>query len=375
MPGGKVHWFSIMNSILIVLVMATLVATILIRTVRRDLAKYEQLMVDGSMDMKDEAGWKLLTGDVFRAPMMGRNLCVQFGSGVQVLCVTFVTLLLATLGFLSPAARGALLTATIVLYVLLAFISGGAAVALWGVMERSYQGWVGVALHVSLFFPGIVMAIFTILNIALSHTGSTGAVPAGMYFAIVGIWFLVSVPLTFVGGYVATKLPILQYPVKTNQIPRQVPPPPVVAHPVLLFFSAGILPFGTMFIELYFAMTSMWLGFFYYLFGFVFIIGLLTIIINAEISVLCTYVQLCAEDYQWWWHSFFRGGSVAFYVALYCLGFLGSSLNNLSGALPVFQYLCYMCILTLGLYEAMATTGFAASFLFVYKIFAAVKQD
>jgi transmembrane 9 superfamily protein 2/4 len=77
MPGGKVHWFSIMNSILIVLVMATLVATILIRTVRRDLAKYEQLMVDGSMDMKDEAGWKLLTGDVFRAPMMGRNLCVQ----------------------------------------------------------------------------------------------------------------------------------------------------------------------------------------------------------------------------------------------------------------------------------------------------------
>jgi transmembrane 9 superfamily protein 2/4 len=153
--------------------------------------------------------------------------------------VAFVTLLLATLGFLSPAARGALLTATIVLFVLLAFISGAAAVALWGVMERSYQGWVGVALHVSLFFPGIVMTIFTILNIALSRTGSTGAVPAGMYFAIIGIWFLVSVPLTFVGGYVATKLPILQYPVKTNQIPRQVPPPPVVAHPVLLFFSAG----------------------------------------------------------------------------------------------------------------------------------------
>ena len=64
--------------------------------------------------------------------------------------------------------------------------------------------------------------------------------------------------------------------------------------------AAGILPFGTMFIELYFAMTSLWLGFFYYLFGFVFIIGLLTIIINAEISILCTYVQLCAEDYQWW---------------------------------------------------------------------------
>lgn len=34
MPGGKVHWFSILNSLLIVLVMASLVAMILIRTIR-----------------------------------------------------------------------------------------------------------------------------------------------------------------------------------------------------------------------------------------------------------------------------------------------------------------------------------------------------
>jgi transmembrane 9 superfamily protein 2/4 len=42
------------------------------------------------------------------------------------------------------------------------------------------------------------------------------------------------------------------------------------------------------------------LSYFYYLFGFVFLIGILAMVINAEISVLCTYVQLCAEDYQWW---------------------------------------------------------------------------
>jgi transmembrane 9 superfamily protein 2/4 len=155
------------------------------------------------------------------------------------LLVSLVTLLLATLGFLSPASRGALLTTTIILFVLLSFVAGGSAVALWGIMERSYEGWVGVALHVSLFLPGIVMLIFTVLNIALKHTGSLGAVPAGIYFTIMAIWFLVSVPLTFVGGFMATRLPILDYPVKTNQIPRQIPPTPLVAHPVLLFFSAG----------------------------------------------------------------------------------------------------------------------------------------
>jgi len=317
MPGGKVHWFSILNSLLIVLVMASLVAMILIRTIRRDLAKYEQLMVDSSADMKDEAGWKLLTGDVFRSPNKAKSLAVhvshkgcrtmaefrqdstsvpttgadmqsnpsgapspsacimpqsaalchlctlcvvlggpsdttpcfrvsavllhssQVGSGVQTLLVATVVLLLATLGFLSPASRGALLTTAIVLFVLLAFAAGGSAVALWGVMERTYEGWVGVALQVSVWLPGLIMLIFTVLNIALKHTGSLGAVPAGIYFSIVAIWFLVSVPLTFVGGFMATRLPIIDFPVKTNQIPRQIPPAPIVAHPVLLFFSAG----------------------------------------------------------------------------------------------------------------------------------------
>ena len=106
------------------------------------------------------------------------------------------------------------------------------------------------------------------------------------------------------------RMPLLDWPVKTNQIPRHVPPAPLAANPTLLFLAAGVLPFGTMFIELYFAMTSLWLGYFYYLFGFVLLIGALTCIINAEISVLCTYVQLCAEDYHWWWVAcvFWRGG-------------------------------------------------------------------
>ena len=136
-----------------------------------------------------------------------------------------------------------------------------------------------------------------------------------------------------------------------------------------------MLPFGTMFIELYFAMTSLWLGYFYYLFGFVFVVGVLMVLVNAEIAVLTTYVQLCAEDYGWWWRSFTRGGAVALYTALYTVGFLGSGLSSLAGALPVFIYLSYMAIAITGLYLATGTVGFLASFAFVYAIFAAVKAD
>lgn len=42
-------------------------------------------MVDGEpTDAKDESGWKLLTGDVFRAPSNAKALCVYVGSGAQV---------------------------------------------------------------------------------------------------------------------------------------------------------------------------------------------------------------------------------------------------------------------------------------------------
>ncbi|KAG1662997.1 hypothetical protein FOA52_000568 [Chlamydomonas sp. UWO 241] len=376
MPGGQVHWFSILNSCLVVLVTTSIVAVILIRTVRRDLAKYEQLVMDTSMDRGEESGWKLVKGDAFRPPAGSRMLAVAVGSGVQIILTTAISLLLATLGFLSPAARGALLTTSMVLYVWLAFVAGFAAVLTWGMVERSYNGWPTVCARTSVTAPGIVMAIFTLLNMVIHHTGTTGAVPVGMYFALVLVWFAVSIPLAFVGGYAALRVPIPDLPMKTNQIPRHVPPPPVGTHPWVLFFAAGLLPFTTIFIELYFAMTSIWLGYFYYLFGFMFLVGLLATFVTAEISVLCTYTQLCTEDYHWWWSSFHRGGSVAMYTGLYALMFLFASLPpTVHGALPAFIYLCYMAIVLVCAYFAMGTVGFLASYGFVYYVFKALKSD
>ena len=56
----------------------------------------------------------------------------------------------------------------------------------------------------------------------------------------------------------ATKQEIKPYPTRTNQIPRHIPPPHWASHPAVLFLAAGLLPYGTIFVELYFAMTSIW---------------------------------------------------------------------------------------------------------------------
>ena len=60
------------------------------------------------------------------------------------------------------------------------------------------------------------------------------------------------------GGIIATKQEIKAYPTRTNQIPRHIPPPHWASHPAVLYLAAGLLPFGTIFVELYFAMTSIW---------------------------------------------------------------------------------------------------------------------
>ncbi len=40
------HWFSILNSLMVVLVMSSIVAMIMMRTIRRDLQRYEGLLGD-----------------------------------------------------------------------------------------------------------------------------------------------------------------------------------------------------------------------------------------------------------------------------------------------------------------------------------------
>lgn len=110
---------------------------------------------------------------------------------------------------------------------------------------------------------------------------------------LIALWFLVSVPLVFLGGFIGYKKPTIKNPCKSYPIPRFVPPQPWYLNKYFCCAFGGLLPFGAFFIELVFIMISIWKHSFYYLFAFLFLVLLILLITCAEISIVITYLQLC----------------------------------------------------------------------------------
>ena len=59
MTDDQIHWFSIINSLMIVLFLSGMVAMIMMRTLHRDISNYNQL--ETVEEAQEETGWKLVS--------------------------------------------------------------------------------------------------------------------------------------------------------------------------------------------------------------------------------------------------------------------------------------------------------------------------
>ncbi len=334
----KIHWFSLINSAVIVIFLSGMVFVILVRSLKKDITRYNRLESYALDDLsgsganghsseiedgvQEDSGWKLVHGDVFRPPRQPLLLSVLAGNGAQLFMMTGFTIIFALLGFLSPSNRGSLGSVMVLLYTLFASIGGFVS----SFTYKSLGGedrWKQNIILTPLGLPIVVFGTFFLLNLFLWAKASSGAVPFTTMLVIVGIWFLISVPLSFAGSWLAFKRRAIQPPVRTNQIPRQIPEASTAGgqgisgffnRPIPQMLLTGILPFGAIFVELYFIMNSLWSAKIYYMFGFLFVCYGLMVVTCATVTVLSIYFLLCSENYHWQWRSFGTSGACSVYV-------------------------------------------------------------
>lgn len=368
MTDVQIHWFSIINSVVVVLFLAGILTMIIIRTLRKDIAKYNR-PEDELDDTLEETGWKLVHGDVFRPPQKVKLFTSFIGSGMQILCCSFLTIVFAMLGMLSPSSRGSLMQWAIILFMLMGLIAGFFSGRLYKTLKG--DSWKKAALQTATLYPTIVFGCCFFLNFFIWGKQSSGAVPFTTMILLFFMWFGISLPLVYLGYYFGYRKQPYSHPVRTNQIPRQVPDQQWYLNPVFGILIAGILPFGAMFIELFFIFTAIWENQFYYLFGFLFLVFVILIISCSQISIVMVYFQLCGEDYRWWWRSFIVSGGSAFYVFAYSIFYFVTKLE-ISEFIPTLLYFGYTLLMVFTFWLMTGTIGFYAAYTFIRKIYSEI---
>ncbi|KAJ1950079.1 hypothetical protein FBU59_000847 [Linderina macrospora] len=367
----QVHWYSIFNSAVIILLLTGVVAVILMRMLNRDLGA----AADDFADIEETSGWKLLHGDVFRAPAYGGLLAPVLGAAVQVMYTAIVTTAFGLLGVLSPSYRGGLLTTAIVWFLLTGSAAGYYSCHLY----RTWGGnnWFKNAVMTAALVPGMLIGTSLFLNLFLWYRASSAAMPFSTILLLLVLWVFVELPLTLLGAWFGFRRKPYSEPARTNPIPRPVPPIPMYLQTVPSMLLAGALPFAVIFIELFFVLKSIWQDAFYYEYGFALIVGLILALTVCETTIIMVWMALNAGVHQWWWRAFAYGASSSVYIFAYSVFYYFSRVRGgvpgVAGFVPTLTFFVQSLLISAAYALCTGSMGFFAAYFFIRRIYRLVK--
>eukprot|EP00003_Mantamonas_plastica_P025064 TRINITY_DN4827_c0_g1_i5.p1 TRINITY_DN4827_c0_g1~~TRINITY_DN4827_c0_g1_i5.p1 ORF type:complete len:522 (+),score=117.36 TRINITY_DN4827_c0_g1_i5:3-1568(+) len=371
----EIHWMSIMNSLVLVVLLTGFLAIIILRILKNDYMRYNKEDDEEDGESADDYGWKLIHADVFRFPDNKLVFCAFVGSGAQLFTLAMFILLLAVVGVFYPHNRGALYTASIVLYALTAGVGGFFSSKYYIQMGGKHWAW-NVLLSGTLFpIPFFITA--AILNTIAIVYGTTSALPFGTIVVVLLIYTLVGLPLTVLGGISGRSYASnhgFDAPCRTKAIRRQIPPIPWYRSTQVQMLMAGFLPFSAIYIELYYIFSSIWGHKTYTLYGILMLSFLILLVVTACITIALTYLQLAMEDHEWWWRSFLSAGSTAILIYAYAIFFFNNR-SEMSGTLQSSFYFGYMLMICYGFFIMLGTIGWFSSLVFIKRIFSVLKAD
>ena len=376
-----IHWLSIINSFVLVILLTAFLAMILMRALHKDFARYMEMDDVEEMDdeeAQDEVGWKLVHGDVFRTPRWIMLLTCAIGNGAQILVLILSILALSLMNMFYAGNRGALYSACVVFYALTACVAGYVSTNLY--LQLGGTKWATNAVCTSCLFAVPFFVMFSIANSVAWYYGSSSALPAQTIVLIILLWALVSFPLTIFGSMRARHHATesgnkgFDAPCKTNRVEREIPPTVWYRSPPLHMAIAGFLPFSAIYIELHYIFASVWGQRIYTMFGILSLAFLMLLIVTAFITVALTYFQLASEDYHWWWRSFLSGAATGVFMYAYA-AFYYVYRSEMSGTLQAVFFFGYMAVISYAFSLMLGAVAFFMASKFVQHIYRSIKID
>lgn len=369
----QIHWFSIFNSFMMVVFLCGLVALILMRTLKADYARFNDADEELELDkVVDESGWKQVHGDVFRCPSYLLFYSALIGTGYQLLALS-VCVICVTLFATMYDERGSMTSAFLICYCMTALIAGYKSATFY----KSYGGqeWKKCMLLTAGFLPGIAFSTAFLLNFIALYYDSSATYSLSTFILLIAIWLFIECPLLLVGTLIGRSTSTTgDFPCRINTLRRPIPDARWYARPVWMALFAGILPFGSIFIEMYFIFTSFWNYKVYYVYGFMFLVFVILCVVTICVTIVAVYVLLNAEDWRWHWASFACGGSTALYVFAYAIYYFFTK-TKMTGVMQTAFYFGYMSLFSLGLCVLCGTIGYIGASMFVFRIYQFIKSD
>jgi len=224
-------------------------------------------------------------------------------------------------------------------------------------------------------FPAVVMGGGFVLNFVAVGYGSLAHIPLSTMLIVLLLWLFVSCPITFGGTILGRNLNGKStFPCRINPMPKQIPAKRFYQELWVHVMLGGVLPFGSIFIEMYFVFTAFWQYKYYYVFGFLLLVYVILIIVTCCVTIVSTYFLLNAEDYRWQWLSFLSGASTAVYVYLYAIYYFAKK-TSMSGFFQITFYFGYMAMFCFGLALLCGAVGFIGAHFFVHRIYRMIHVD
>ncbi|CAN0444367.1 unnamed protein product, partial [Ectocarpus fasciculatus] len=144
--------------------------------------------------------------------------------------------------------------------------------------------------------PSVLFPVVFLLNLVAMHYNTVNTIPFMAVLKMALIWVFVSFPLCVAGSMFGRHWGGKgNFPCRVNSIPRPIPESVWYSQPAIVVPLGGILPFGSIFIEMYFILTSLWGYMYYYVYGFVLLVFAILVVVLVCTTIVAVYFVLNGE--------------------------------------------------------------------------------